>query len=258
MKKTFTFSLILAAISFLIFGTLSCNTKSVPRKQKNNYSTKKMLLSYLEQHRKIDTGSSLFIDTLIKKSDWNNYLESEISNDVTSGNPVTLFYVPFNYNKNKTGVTFLYYPRLRQVYYALITEFPNIKNRIFNKISCTPVDIITGFYKNNLNKYTGSIRAFSLSNNFLWEYGYKKGKNEFQRRITSVDPNDTTYYSDNKNVLIKYHVVTYYEKINRKTNFLKNYRFIGTTYENDPFKITIGLSPDSVRIKTKPNNYNKF
>mgnify|MGYP000103016337 CR=1 FL=1 len=29
-----------------------------------------MLLSYLKQHRKIDTGASLFIDTLIKKLDF--------------------------------------------------------------------------------------------------------------------------------------------------------------------------------------------
>ena len=36
------------------------------------------------------------------------------------------------------------------------------------------------------------------------------------------------------------------------------WRYLGTTYENGPFKISIGLTPDSVRIKTKPNNYNSF
>ena len=250
MKKTFTFSLILAAISFLIFGTLSCNTKSVPRKQKINYSTKKMLLSYLEQHRKIDTGASLFIDTLLKKLDWTNYSQS-----ITNNSGSTLFYVPLNYNRNKTGITFIYYNKLQEVYYAHITDFPNIKNsknRKINKNSFTPIDILNHFYRNKANEYTGSIRSFSLSNNFDWEYGFENGKQKFERRITSYEPSDTTSNSDNKNDLIKWHLITMYN------NAKHEWRFLGTTYENGPFKISIGLTPDSVRIKTKPNKYNRF
>ena len=250
MKKKFTFSLILAVISFMIFATLSCNTKSVPRKQKINYSTKKMLLSYLKQHRKIDTGASLFIDTLIKKLDWTNYSES-----ITNNSGSNIYYVPLKYSRNKTGITFICYKNLQQVYYGHITDFPmikNSKNQELIKNSYTPIDIINGFYRIKANEYTGSIRSFSLSNNFDWEYGYENGKQKFERRITRVDPTDTASNQYVKNGLIKWHLITMYNKAKYE------WRYLGTTYENGPFKISIGLTPDSIRIKTKPNNYNSF
>jgi hypothetical protein len=248
MKKTFTFSLILAGISFFIFTILSCNTKSISRKDRIDYSTKKMLLSYLKQHRKIDTGASLFIDTLIKKLDWNNYSQSITNNS-------NIYYVPLKYNRNETGITFICYKNLKKVYYGHITDFPMIKNSKNQKLiknSYTPIDIINGFYRIKANEYTGSIRSFSLSNNFDWEYGYENGKQKFERRITRVDPNDTASNQYVKNGLIKWHLITMYN------NAKFEWRYLGTTYENGPFKISIGLTPDSVRIKTKPNNYNSF
>ena len=242
-----------AAITFIIFATFSCNIKSVPRKETIDYSTKKMLLSYLERHKKIDTGASLFIDTLLNKLDWTNYSQS-----ITNNSGATLFYVPLNYNRKKTGITFIYYTnynKLQEVYYAHITDFPNnknSKNRKINKNSFTPIDILNHFYRNKANEYTGSIRSFSLSNNFDWEYGYENGKRKFEKRITSYDPSDTTSNSDNKNGLIKWHLITMY------VNGKNDWRFLGTTYENGPFKLSIGLTPDSVRIKTKPNKYNNY
>jgi hypothetical protein len=239
VKNRFTISIIGAAVSFMIFATLSCNTKSFSTGTPVDYSSKQMLLSYLKQHKNVDTGASLFIDTLINKCDWNNCLQS-----VTHENG-TLFYVPLNYNKNKNGVTFLYDKRLQKVHYGLITEFPNIKKSLFNKTSYSSIDVITGFYKNKLNKYTGSIRAFSLSNNFYWEMGYKNGKREFQKRITSRDPDDTASNYDYKNALVKYHLITNYDKLYKKNDW----RLLGTTQQNDPFEITMGLTPDSLRIK---------
>lgn len=120
------------------------------------------------------------------------------------------------------------------------------------KIHLPPIDILNHFYRNKANEYTGSIRSFSLSNNFDWEYGYENGKKKFEKRITSYDPNDTTSNSDNKNGLIKWHLITMY--VNRKYDW----RFLGTTYENGTLKLSIGITPDSVRIKTKPNKYNNY
>jgi hypothetical protein len=245
MKKSFIVYLV-GITTFIIFAAASCNRKNLPNKSSIDYSTKKMLLSYLEQHKKIDTEASLFIDTLINKLDWINYSQS-----ITNNSGAKLFYVPLNYNRNKTGITFIYYNRLQQVYYAHITNFPQIKNsknRKINRNSLTPIDIMNGFYRNKENEYTGSIRSFSLSNNFDWEYGYENGIQKFEKRITSYDPNDTTSNSDNKNGLLKWHLITMYE------NGITDWRFLGTTYENEPYQLSIGLTPDSIRIKTRPNN----
>jgi hypothetical protein len=225
--------------SFVFIFIISCNTKNIPSKSIVDYSTKQMLLSYLKQHKNIDTGASLFIDTLINKSNWAFCSLSKISNDVT------LYYLPFNYNRNKTGITFLYDNKSQTVYYSLITEFPKVKNlkkRIINNISYPPVDIISSFYKNNLNGYPGSIRAFSLSNNFLWEFGYKNGRKIIDKRITSRDPNDTASNYDYNNVLIKWHLVT-------RHGLEYDWKLIGTTRKKDSVDLTIGLSPDSLRIK---------
>ncbi len=127
----------------MIFASFSCNTKSLLRKDTIDYSTKQMLLSYLERHKKIDTGASLFIDTLLNKLGWTNYSQSKTNN---SG--ATLFYVPLNYNRKKTGITFIYYNNLQEVYYAHITDFPNIKNsknRKINKNSFTPNRYLKSF-----------------------------------------------------------------------------------------------------------------
>lgn len=36
-----------------------------------------------------------------------------------------------------------------------------------------------------MNGYNGSIKAFSLSNSFLWEYGYQNGNRKYERLITN-------------------------------------------------------------------------
>lgn len=221
---------------------MSCNRKYLSNKGTIDTATKQMLLSYLKQHKAIDTNASLFIDTLIKKSNWKNTTQSVISN------LVTLYYVPLNYKTNKTGITFMYNNNSKKVYYGLITEFPQITNhanKLIQKNPYTPTEIITGFYNYKMKNYSGSIRAYSLSNNFYWEFGYENGQRKFEKRITSYDPSDTTtnMLSNKENVLIKWHLVTVY------VDGKYDWRYIGTTKENDSCQMSIGLTQDSVRIK---------
>ena len=77
-----------------------------------------MLLSYLNQQKKIDIKASSFIDTLISKSNWSDLSEISISKDVT------IIYVPLNYSRNRIGMMFLYNNNTQSIYYSLITETP--------------------------------------------------------------------------------------------------------------------------------------
>ena len=200
MKNSISASLI-TVIVILLF-TISCNKNDISIVNSNNNATKEMLLSYLNQQKKIDLNSSSFIDTLISKSNWSDLSETSISKDVK------LIYVPLNYNRNRIGITFLYNNNTQSIYYSLITETPlslssilPTKNPVLNKPSdvilpkdaIRPIDVIAGFYKYNMNGYTGSIKAFSLSNSFLWEYGYQNGNRKYERLIT----NSTIVYESN-------------------------------------------------------------
>jgi hypothetical protein len=192
MKNSIAASFI-AVIVILLF-TISCNKNDISIVNSNNNATKEMLLSYLNQQKKIDLNASSFIDTLISKSNWSDLSETSISKDVK------LIYVPLNYSRNRIGVSFLYNNNTQSVYYSLITETPlslssisPTKNPILNKPSdiiiptdaIRPIDVIAGFYKYNMNGYTGSIKTFSLSNSFLWEYGYQNGNRKYERLITN-------------------------------------------------------------------------
>ncbi len=161
-------------------------------------------------------------------------------------------------------MTFLYNNNTQSIYYSLITEMPNsqscisqTKNSAFNKPTneiihndiIAPIDIIAGFYKYKMNGYTGSIKAFSLSNNFLWEYGYQNGSRKYEKLITSsniVNQSNKTSpkqsYSIGSNLVKSsgctlYYLVTYYDdgSIDRE--------FIGSQcdYGND-CQTTIGIS----------------
>lgn len=161
-------------------------------------------------------------------------------------------------------MSFLYNNNTQSIYYSLITELPNsqssilqTKNTAFNKPTneiihndiIAPIDIIAGFYKYKMNGYTGSIKAFSLSNNFLWEYGYQNGSRKYEKLITSsniVNQSNKTSpkqsYSIGSNLVKSsgctlYYLVTYYDdgSIDRE--------FIGSQcdYGND-CQTTIGIS----------------
>jgi hypothetical protein len=193
MKKS-VLTTILSLYSLVILCSISCNKKDQTIGINFQNATKEILLNYLNQQKIIELKSSLFIDTLISKSEWSKISETSISKDVK------LIYVPLNYNRNRIGMTFLYNNNTKSIYYSLITEMPNsqssisqTKNTAFNKPTneiihndiIAPIDIIAGFYKYKMNGYTGSIKAFSLSNNFLWEYGYQNGSRKYERLITS-------------------------------------------------------------------------
>ena len=122
MKNSVAASLI-AVIVILLF-TISCNKNDTSIVNSNNNSTKEMLLSYLNQQKKIDLNASSFIDTLISKSKWSNLSETSISKGIK------LIYVPLNYSRNRIGISFLYNNNTQSVYYSLITETPLSLSRI--------------------------------------------------------------------------------------------------------------------------------
>ena len=264
MKKS-VLTTILSLYSIVILCSISCNKKDQTIGINFQNATKEILLNYLNQQKIIELKSSLFIDTLISKSEWSKISETSISKDVK------LIYVPLNYNRNRIGMSFLYNNNTQSIYYSLITELPNsqssilqTKNTAFNKPTneiihndiIAPIDIIAGFYKYKMNGYTGSIKAFSLSNNFLWEYGYQNGNRKYERLITSSNivyqSNKTTpkqSYSVGSNLIKSsgctlYYLVTYYYdgSIDRE--------FIGSQcdYGND-CQTTIGISEGSDFIK---------
>jgi len=264
MKKS-VLTTILSLYSLVILCSISCNKKDQTIGINFQNASKEILLNYLNQQKIIELKSSLFIDTLISKSEWSKISETSISKDVK------LIYVPLNYNRNRIGMTFLYNNNTQSIYYSLITEMPNsqssisqTKNTAFNKPTneiihndiIAPIDIIAGFYKYKMNGYTGSIKAFSLSNNFLWEYGYQNGNRKYERLITSSNivyqSNKTTpkqSYSIGSNLVKSsgctlYYLVTYYYdgSIDRE--------FIGSQcdYGND-CQTTIGISEGSDIIK---------
>ncbi len=101
MKYTLLAKLIVGII-FLILISVSCNKNDISIINSNENKNKEMILSYLNKQKIIDLKASLFIDTLISKSDWSRIQETSISKDVT------IIYVPLNYNRNRIGMTFLY------------------------------------------------------------------------------------------------------------------------------------------------------
>ena len=159
MKKSILTS-ILSLYALVIICSISCNKKDQTIGINFQNTTKELLLNYLNQQKIIELKSSLFIDTLISKSEWSKIQETSISKDVK------LIYVPLNYNRSRIGMTFLYNNNTQSIYYSLITEMPNSqsnnsqnKNPVFNKPTdeiihndiIAPIDIIAGFYKYKMN-----------------------------------------------------------------------------------------------------------
>jgi hypothetical protein len=250
MKKSFLASLI-GVITLIILVAVSCNRKDVSNFNTVDNSTKEIVLSYLNQQKILDPKASIFIDTLVSKSDWEHITQSSVSDDVK------LIYVPLSYNRNRTGITFMYNNNTQEIYYSLITEIPRNNTNINNKTNNTlirPIDVITSFYKNKMNGYTGSLRAFSLSNNFLWEFGYEYGKRKFEKWIKTSSSNRTannpfpvksSSVSSNSNTSIvcsDYYFITWYEsgKITSE--------YIGTTCVTEGCPATLGLRQDSLSI----------
>ncbi len=250
MKKSFLASLI-GVITLIILVAVSCNRKDVSNFNTVDNSTKEIVLSYLNQQKTLDPKTSIFIDTLVSKSDWEHITQSSVSDDVK------LIYVPLSYNRNRTGITFMYNNNTQEIYYSLITEIPRNNTNIDHKSNNTlmrPIDIITSFYKNKMNGYSGSIRTYSLSNNFLWEFGYENGKRKFEKWVKKSTSNQTANNpfpvksssvgsnSNTRIVCFDYYLITWYEsgKITAK--------FIGRTCDTEECPATLGLRQDSLSI----------
>ena len=245
MKRSLKYKLKAAVWIACILAT-SCNRNDFSKKSPIDYTSKQMLLNYLNQKKSIDTETNRYIDTLLMNSNWNRLSKTTIYNPITP-NLISLYYLPLNYKNYKTGVTFLFNNKTNQVYYSQITQFQKQVDTI------KPIDIITNFYNNKLKGYTGSISAYSLANDFLWEFGYKDGERLYEKRITSFNPNDTlkNYITINPTFLntdtIKWHLITMYE------DGSDDWKFIGTTMGNDHCEKSIGLTKTATRIKTNCN-----
>ncbi|GEM_PF-6224328 len=265
MKNSLLATLIAGIVIILLF-TVSCNKKDISIINSSDNASKEMILSYLNEQKIVDLNASLFIDTLISKSDWNRIQKTSISKDIT------IIYVPLNYNRNRIGMTFLYNNNTQSIYYSLITETPlshssisPTKNPILNKPSdvilskdaIRPIDVIASFYKYNMNGYTGSIKAFSLSNNFLWEYGYQNGNRKYERLITNsnieFESNKTSpkqSYSVGSNLVkssgcVWSYLVTYYN------DGSQDWDLIGLKCnDGNDCQTTIGISEGSDIIKS--------
>lgn len=250
MKKSFLTSLI-GVITLIILVAVSCNRKDVSNFNTVDYSTKELVLSYLNQQKILDPKASIFIDTLVSKSDWGQITQSSVSDDVK------LIYVPLIYNRNRTGITFMYNNITQEIYYSLITEIPRNNTNIDNKTNNTlmrPIDIITSFYKNKMNGYSGSIRTYSLSNNFLWEFGYENGKRKFEKWVKKSTSNKTanipfpiksSSMGTNSNTSIvcsDYYFITWY--VSGKITS----EYIGTNCVTEGCPATLGLRQDSLSL----------
>jgi hypothetical protein len=252
MKKLLPLKLLLL-ITFSIINLISCKRQDVFSLTNNDQSTKEMLVSYLNQQKNIDPSATKFFDTLVNKADWNRVTEVAISN------LVKIIYVPLNYNANNIGMTFLFNNKTQKIYYSLITEMPtNNKSAIHHTTATSfnrPIDIITGFYKKNLSDYTGFIRAYTISNNLLWEFGYKNGERKYEKRVTSsYNENPASNPSQiksnsNESKLVKpngcknWYLVTWYN------DGSSDWDYIGTTCSDECFN-SIKLTQDSIRIKS--------
>ena len=271
MKKSIL-TIILCFYSLIIIFSLSCNKKDQIIEINFQNSTKDLLFNYLNQQKIIELNSSLFIDTLISKSEWNNISETSLSKDVK------LIYVPLTYNRNsnRIGMTFLFDNKKQNIYYSLITEIPkkqsitsNTKNSNLNRPlelnipldDISPINVISGFYKNNMNGFTGSLKAFSLTNHFLWEYGYQNGSKYYEKLITHTNVFDQSKISTPKlsspkisnsvesntkksSNCIMWFLVTYYNDGSFDREYLE------TTCYNDCEQTTIGISEESDVIKS--------
>ena len=264
MKNSLLATLIAGIVIILLF-TVSCNKKDISIINSSDNASKEMILSYLNEQKIVDLNARSFIDTLMSKSDWNRIQKTSISKDVT------IIYVPLNYNRNRIGMTFLYNNNTQSIYYSLITETPlsltsisPTKNPILNKPSdiilskdaIRPIDVIASFYKYNMNGYTGSIKAFSLSNSFLWEYGYQNGNRKYERLITNsniefesnkTSPKQSYSVGSNKVKLsgcVWSYLVTYYN------DGSQDWDLIGLKCDNgNDCQTTIGISEGSDIIK---------
>jgi hypothetical protein len=238
---------------FIITITLSL-ISSCTRNEKDNFgnSINPFLIQYLHVQKIENPISASFIDTLIKNSDWVNVSQLYVTSSVK------LIYLPLKYHLNNTGIVFLYNLNTRQVFYSHIAEIQlnyTTANTISNIFKNRAIDVLGNFYRYVNHDFTGSIRAYSLNNNFLWEFGFKNGVKKFEKTITKQSKRaskniDTQIISNSvassnikEESCFDWYLVTWYD------DGTSDWRFIGTTCYNDCLE-TIGITIDSTRIKT--------
>jgi hypothetical protein len=102
--------------------------------------------------------------------------------------------------------------------------------------------------------FTGSIKAYNLQNNILWELGYQNGKNSFRKTVLNapqkIENGKLKVASINKVQTIE--ECTYYYWVTYWTDGSVVYEYLGSSCSQlcDALKISKGISKDStLRIK---------
>ena len=249
MKKNTYLFLIIACMSFAISA---CNHTKKDTVEDNTSGTKNFLVHYLDLQKIENPTASSFIDTLITKSDWGNVAQSYISNSVK------LIYLPVKYNSNNIGIVFLYNTNTEQIYYSHIAEVQSNASSVAASpqiVNNQTVKVIADFYRCHINDFTGSIKAFSITNNFLWEFGYVHGTKKFEKTITAsadhqaisiggqIKTNSVQAHDVKSDGCLDWYIVTWYD------DGSSDWLYIGTSCDSYCLE-TIGIAQDSLRVKS--------
>lgn len=247
MKK----KLLTLAFASLLLIVLSCNRQQNNSIDVNNLANKSLLVHYLEEQKIKAPNASTFIDTLITNSDWKNLSKSNITASVQ------LFYVPLKYNSNNIGIVFLYNINTQQIYYSHIAEVRVNAGSVSTQpqnLNNQSIHVIADFYRCHINDFTGSIRAYSITNNFLWEFGYVHGTKKFEKTVTALADHQAinvsgqiktnSVESNNVNLdgCLDWYIVTWYD------DGTSDWQYIGTSCDSYCLE-TIGITQDSMSVK---------
>lgn len=250
MKKSLFIFYKIGVLCVLI-QLIACNKHDAISTIFNQSETKELLKSYLLQQQFDINSSKSFVDTLINKTNWEGIEQNAISNNVA------LFFVPLNYKNRTIGIAFLFNKNIQKVYYSHIVE---IKQNSNSKIPT--IDLMKQFYNYQIKSFTGSISAYSLSNQLLWEYGYVNGVANYEKRITSLNKNgstknDATIISNSNtanfgpnDICIDWYLVTWFRDGTSIWVYMGRTCTDGTTECNK----TIGISVDSTKIISNCGN----
>jgi hypothetical protein len=111
-----------------------------------------------------------------------------------------------------------------------------------------------------MNNFSGSITAYSITNSHLWEMGYAKGLNVYQKKVLGLAGKPSSIGQQTvksssigsssepikiTNECVAYYLVTYW------SDGTTDYQYIGG-YCYDPCQLTIAISTDSA-IRIKPS-----
>ncbi|MDP1843657.1 MAG: hypothetical protein Q8K64_09580 [Sediminibacterium sp.] len=161
---------------------------------------------WLQSKKEQSVDSEDFIKGFENSAQWNEISYSSLSLSEY------IFFLPTNNNVSGTGLVFFVDKDDLKIQNSFVI------NITYSGSILSPSEIIKGLLRMKNNNFSGSITAYTLSNNFLWENGYSNGnptyqkyhiKTEFQKQVIKTNGIGT-------NVIIskackEYYLVTYWD-----------------------------------------------